>query len=595
MIKAIKAKRCGFRRGLWKFFQAIKRGWQLGYLKILLCLIIFVLLSILKYWAELDCTIAWKKEHPNFWWTLLNGLTDPNTLSVFTGAIITILIWQFSQIFATLNEERRKTNQDQHAMIRHYSAYAPERDENGLESGQQNAVGHFMDLRQVHRPFGGQSPENHFYPTNRVPVARSAEFFQQEKANEVFMAGRLFLPSVNLFTNKEGNVTPVFADENTLHETDPFISGNMTAIFAAHTHSATKNSITVRLAKEPKLEGSQLILGTSRTTYFDMLMTNRCMDFDFGNGLTLRNLFEKQAKALPFENSPLANQIGINGMIITNDGWLLLEKRSLKKSTWKGKYAQPISLSMQVDKLGFYPGQKTIEATVEGSNEVISHLIRHTIRDNYGLLVYDYDELKSKRRLKENEALQKANRPLKPKFESDAENYQEDEHYYFDGTIHFLGLARDLLEGGKPNLYYYVILDLGHEKLAEHLRNLKYRQAKPKVDSEMKLDKEYYRSDTCLPLEKLQSGYIIAKYDDVAFDMDYKLSFRSKKVEKVRPIHRSPIHPLACRKRGCGEALLVTMSYLEEVGGVKTLLEREKKLHPIIVTEAAEQRMKNGK
>lgn len=135
MKKAIKAKKCGFRRAVWKFSQGIRRGWQLGYLKILLCLVVFAFLSILKYWAELESTIKWKNANPNFWWTLLNGLTDPNTLSVFTGAIITVLIWQFSQIFATLSEERRKTNQDQHAMIRRYSAYAPERDENGFEIG----------------------------------------------------------------------------------------------------------------------------------------------------------------------------------------------------------------------------------------------------------------------------------------------------------------------------------------------------------------------------------------------------------------------------------------------------------------------------
>jgi len=594
MKKAIKAKKCGFRRAVWKFSQGIRRGWQLGYLKILLCLVVFAFLSILKYWAELESTIKWKNANPNFWWTLLNGLTDPNTLSVFTGAIITVLIWQFSQIFATLSEERRKTNQDQHAMIRRYSAYAPERDENGFEIGGQNPAGHFMELHHVRRPLGEKSPEGRFYPTNRVPIARSTEFFQQEKANEVFMAGKLFLPSVNLFTNKEGNVTPVFMDENAMHETDPFISGNMTAIFAAHAHSTTKNSATIRLEKEPKLLGNQLILATKRTTYFDMLMTNRCMDFDFGNGLTLRNLFEKEGKALPFEDSPLANQIGINGMIITNDGWLLLEKRNLKKSTWKGKYAQPILLSMQLNKLGFYAGQKIIEPTAEGSNEVISHLIRHTIRDNYGLLVYDYDVLKNKRREKENEALQKNEEMLKPKYVSSAEKYQEDEHYFFDRTIHFLGIARDLLEGGKPNLYYYVILDLGHKKLAEHLRKLKYRYAKPKIDSEVELDKENYCSDTCLPLEKMQSGYIIAKYDDIAFDMNYKLSFCRKSIEKVRPIHRTCLQPLACHKRGCGEALLVTMSYLEEVGGVKTLLEREKKLHPTIVTKDAEKRLEKG-
>jgi hypothetical protein len=574
----IKAKKNGARRFFSLIFHTIKQWWKLGYLKVAVLILIIAGLLLFKYWAS-EQTSDWRKTNPGFIWTVVDLIADPNTVAIFSSALITIIIWQISLIISSFSEERRKTTQDHHAIIRHYSSYAPKRSEDGKEVF--NAPEHLMELKQNPR----QTPENekHFfprYPTNRILEKKSAEFFQQEEANEVFMAeGKLYLPTINFFTNKNHDVTPVFTDSTTPYKLPEEVSGNLTAIFGAHSHSVTRNSDTVRLDDAwYSPETKTLELTTSRTTYYDMLMTNRCMDFDFGNGMTLRNLYEYRNRVSAFDESVLANQIGINGLIITKDGWLLLEKRSRKKSTWKGKYAQPISLSMQVNKLGFLPGETTIAPGLEGSKDVMSHLIRHTIRDNYGLLVLDYDELKKKRPEKEGKS---ASNDTRVESKKDSPNYEEDECYSFDGTIHFLGLARDLLEGGKPNLYYYVILGLDHKKLKEHLCELKKRRNPIPVESEMKAKKDAYESSTLLPKEKLQSGFVIAPYDSIVINMDYKMSFspkadpsHSNKKPKVETIRTTK------RKRGCGEALLVCLSYVQEMGGVDALIEEEKKENP---------------
>ncbi len=589
----IKAKNNGTRRFFWKFSYIIKRGWELGYLKVLVLLLIITGLLLFKHWANLDNTLAWKKDNPGFIWAIVDFITDSNAVAVFTSALIGVIIWQISLMISSFTEERRKTTQDHHAVIRHYSGYAPKSLVDG-ENEKFNASECLMKLTAVNRPISKKENDKLPYPTNRILIKQSPGFFQQEKANEVFMAeGKLFLPSINFFTNKDHDVTPVFADSSTPYELPELVSGNLTAIFAAHSHSVTRNSETVRLDDaQYKPETKTLELTTSRTTYYDMLMTNRCMDFDIGNGMTLRNLYEYRNRVSSFKDSVLANQIGINGLIITKDGWLLLEKRSRKKSTWKGKYAQPISLSMQVSKLGFLPGQKTIASGLESSKDVVSHLIRHTIRDNYGLIVKNYDDLKKERLEKERKA---APDKVIEETKIDTKFYEGYEHYYFDGTVHFLGLARDLLEGGKPNLYYYVILDLDHEALAEHLRSLKTRKDPIPVESEMKANKDAYTSKICLPFEKFQSGYVIAPYDSIVVDMDYKLSFRKNKNAKIKTVRPAYHLHLSHRKRGCGEALLVCLSYLEEMGGVEALIKKEKSIHRDIFESVNEDEVKEKK
>jgi hypothetical protein len=595
------------RRWIWKFLHWIGKIWVQGYLKIFLNLVVITALLLIKVYCTPD-----EKTEETFGIALLKFITDNNTVSIFSTALVGVLLVQIGRLVGTFTEEKRKTSQDHHAIIRHYNGYSLD----GMPDGKQyDPDGVFMKLskERIHKSVFTSVFPHWRYPMNPIIQAKSKEFFQYEKASEEFLNGKLYLPTIDIFINKDHDVEPRFDDHNDKggdHNTESrvytlpdVVSGNETSIFQAHTHSATSNSVTVRLYDvhfdiDEKTKEKHLTLDTGRTTYYDMLMTNRCMDYDFGNGMTLRNLYEYKSKVSSFKNSKLANQIGINGMIITNDGWLLLEKRSLKKSTWKGKYAQPISLSMGINKLGFYEGQDTIENSIEGSHEVISHLLRHTIRDNYGLLVKDYDELKKQRIEKEKAAraalwantkdpielehLKAHEEPIK-EFES-SDDYKDDECYYITGSVNFLGLARDLLEGGKPNLYYAVVLGMDHNELAEHLRKLKRRKGPIPVKSETKADKEVYSSKTRFPAEKLESGYVIAKDEDITFDMNYRLSFLFKKVKKVRAAYH--LWPLVWRKRGCGEALLVTMAYIQEMGGAQALVNLEAAKHPDILKTA---------
>ena len=255
-----------------------------------------------------------------------------------------------------------------------------------------------------------------------------------------------------------------------------------------------------------------------------MLLTNRCMDFKIPSGMSVRSLYEFNSKITPLNESKLSNQIGINGMIITSDGYLLLEKRDRKKTTWKNKFAQPISLALKASDLKL-SSNDVMKDTLEYAEEKMLGVIIKTIKTNFGLTENDYDKLT----LSES----------------------------------FLGVARDLLEGGKPNLYFVVTLNKDSKEVADLL----------------KINAGNNDRQTALKTGKLSSQYYLVRYEDIDVDFDYSLRLKQKRIIKVKRI----VYP-RCSKAAenfdnfkyfisklfkkeieyeCGEALLVTLSYLE--------------------------------
>ena len=142
-----------------------------------------------------------------------------------------------------------------------------------------------------------------------------------------------------------GDTSVVFRDTDVMRELPGFVRENAAALLAAHGGSSISNNVTIRLKKAGYDEQKrELVLDTERSLYFYMLVTNRCMDYSISDTMTLREVYEFNDKVSPLEESKLGNQIGINGLVFTSDGYLLIEKRGKKKTTWKGKLAQPISL-----------------------------------------------------------------------------------------------------------------------------------------------------------------------------------------------------------------------------------------------------------
>ncbi|MBR2937668.1 MAG: hypothetical protein IKB80_04140 [Oscillospiraceae bacterium] len=354
------------------------------------------------------------------------------------------------------------------------------------------------------------------------------EYDRACKSAARYLAGKLDLCSLNVFANISGKTKMVFDDHTEEHSLPSFVIDHADELLQAHKNSQKRNSNTVRLNdftydKEKDL----LTLNTGRSTYYHMLITNRCMDYQFANGMSIREVYEYDDHICPIERSKFGNQIGINGLIVTSDGYVLVEKRSRKKITWKNKFAQSISLAMKLDDLEMSRWD-VLEPTPEKAQEKIEGIIKKTVKGNFGLV-------------------------------------PGDDYEVFQMEHNFLGLARDLLEGGKPNLYFFIFVN----KTAKELRNI----------LELNLEMRHPDGRYVITDSKLDSDYYLMPFDQIAINFNYCLFAKRRDILRV---HRKVGKRSGCLavawdraretvnrmvrptlKRECGEALLVTLSYME--------------------------------
>lgn len=440
-------------------------------------------------------------------------LTSNETISFFSAGIVTIIIVTISSYVGTCLEESLKIEDDHLKIILKYNQHKKMK-QDGRNINFYDKKGVFMEL---HHTIRNQKVEN------KVKDIYSKEYKETEKVLELYKErGVIFLPSINVFTNREKNIKLSFDDVLTEKQLPDFVINNARELMDAHKYSTTTNSVTIRL-DDFDFKNDVLTLHTSRTCYFHMLLTNRCMDYRIKEGMTIRGLYEFKDFITPLKESKLSNQIGINGMIITKDGYVLLEKRGRHKTTWKNKFAQPISLALKERDLEL-DDDRLLKSDTEYGNKKIIDIIQKTMKSNFGLKAEDYENLSVEKNL--------------------------------------LGIARDLLEGGKPNLYFVVTLNYSS---TEALEILKERAGK--IDND------------ALKKEKLESDYYLIKYDDIKINTRYELKVKKDKVFKVqrfvyprskKSLERKELNKYKMTKvfkpylnYECGEALLVNLSYLE--------------------------------
>lgn len=127
----------------------------------------------------------------------------------------------------------------------------------------------------------------------------------------------------------------------------------------------------------------------------------------------------------------------------------------------------------------------------------------------------------------------------------------------------FLGIARDLLEGGKPNLYFYVVVNKTAAQLSDLLiENAGLNEGENLIKTD-KLNSDFY----LVPFSELQVNYQYVMNLDRrnVYKIFRKVAPRTKKIiawwEKTK--HKTALRFQPCLKRECGEALLATISFLE--------------------------------
>lgn len=490
----------------------------------------------------------------------LEILTGTDLLGVFLAALISLIVAKVLIRVKNTMEESLKLEDDHHKIISRYSGHKVVKEY--PEESRFSRDGELMVIDCV--------PQNMRRPRSMVKDRYCKEYkLREEDISDYFDRHRLRISGVDVFANVNGDTSVVFRDTDVMRELPDFVRENAAALLAAHGGSSISNNVTIRLKKAGYDEQKrELVLDTERSLYFYMLVTNRCMDYSISDTMTLREVYEFNDKVSPLEESKLGNQIGINGLVFTSDGYLLIEKRGKKKTTWKGKLAQPISLALKEKDI--LPNGGLIDGSPEAANDAFRRIIFKTLRKNYGI---DENMI--------------AGIGTDGSFKNGA----------FDLKDSFLGLARDLIEGGKPNMYFYIALNA----TAAELKAVTEQRAKDAAES---VPKKRRRGKSAAPVacpqaeenageqkkrkteplpsleeSKLERELYLVKFDDIGVDFGYSAKLDPRNTERVRFRFYPCVNKFKAAldgagfalrrafnakiKKECGEALLTCLYYAE--------------------------------
>ena len=526
--------------------------WEKGVIKLLLVFVALVLVAFLSVTLFPNEEM---KTYTNTFYRLAVLFRSEVSISVYVSALVSTVVLVIGQIIKNRSEEFIKLNDDHSEIIHkynvHYQKAGKDREyisdtnyyqEIGDINGD-NATGIDLQIRKI----GKKKRKIYNTVLRSNPSKRNAV---QSDIDCYLNNNFLRIPNASIFANVKQNTGLRFNFTETKFKLDDFLVNVVSDLFVAHKYSYALNNYTLRLDDAHYDAKTDLLtLYTRPTTYYNMLLTNRCMDYELARGITIRNMFEYRNKVSNLRSSTLSNQIGINGLIITKDGYLLLERRTRKKTTWKNKFAQPISLSTKFDDLvGFF---KTETVFDEESGRYVDHIkevsddparaeqmfkkiIVKTIESNYGL--------------------------------------KNEDDYTFEFSKSFMGIARDLVEGGKPNFYFYIVLN-------KDAKDAKKIIEKASAISEFKNERKAEDKDKkAISRSKLDSFYYFVRYEDIFVDFKEKINIRNRHTIWVRrklPRHFCWIASFGnllfyhlfekhfFMKKQAGDALLASLAYLE--------------------------------
>lgn len=211
--------------------------------------------------------------------------------------------------------------------------------------------------------------------------------------------------------------------EKSNYNLDPIIVHYMSELMDAHKTSRFKNKPTYRLDNY-EYDGSFLEANISLTDQYKTLLTNRVMDFELHDHITVREVFEPGPRLNSFENSKLCNGFGVNFIVKTTDGYYSLVKKTDKNPTNKFKYSHFSS---------------TLNTHF---NDADNDFVGRLRQLSYNALITNFNY---------------------PKGYKNKDVYQD----VLEDDITYIGLFRNLIEGGKPELCYVLQLHLTRDELVE--------------------------------------------------------------------------------------------------------------------------------
>lgn len=207
-------------------------------------------------------------------------------------------------------------------------------------------------------------------------------------------------------------------DSQEMYELPEDIKEHFEELFQIHASSNVYNQLNIRV-KDWEMVQDKFIMRTSRTTFFNSMVTNRSMDVKWNNGLTTRDVYEYGPFLPKLKEEVLSNHLGFNGFVESKDGYIPFVKRNRIVSIGKSTYGDSIGASLKTK----YALNESREFTLEGLQNGI---------------------------LKEIEAELKV-----------SENQLED--FSLNGNL--ISAYRDMVEGGKPQLLFWAKSKLTYKEI----------------------------------------------------------------------------------------------------------------------------------
>lgn len=262
-----------------------------------------------------------------------------------------------------------------------------------------------------------------------------------------------------------------FEDDKSNYKLPVFVESNFDKLFQAHSYSDIYNQIKIRL-DDYTYNKNTLTLNTSRTTFYNSLVTNRAMDYKLGPTLSIRELYSMGPKIEPFKESLLSNHIGVDAFIETSDGDIIFSWKKKNNSIAKKTLGISVMSSMNTK----YALNDAGEFTYQGLVDCVHDAIQHTL----GIPQTEYSFIIEK---------------------------------------NLIAFYRNLVEGGKPQFLLHIKCRLTTDELKEmnDIRNKEIKNSRKENK-----DKKEYSKLVFVHKERLNSMYLapdLAVLDNKCYDM----------------------------------------------------------------------------
>ncbi len=191
--------------------------------------------------------------------------------------------------------------------------------------------------------------------------------------------GNILVPGIVLWEKKgsETNIE-IVDDPDKYYKLPEQVAENSAEIMKVHKASQSYNQINIRIDDIKVDDDNKLIIHSSRTCYLDSLITNRACDCLLNSNKTIRETYDPGPYMISLSHSKMSNHLGMNGLIITSDGWIPMIMR--RNDVTIGKDTLSTSISASIKTKYAVSGDKH-EFTPSG----LFHAIKNEIHDELGI------------------------------------------------------------------------------------------------------------------------------------------------------------------------------------------------------------------